>query len=124
MLFVFQVLFVESEIFYSVLQKLEAEFRRRNGRSSTVDSKFMEQQDRSAEEKSNPNDSSLSNSSTVAADEAENRSCTAGAMQLGEGQSNITAASQTQEENFVDSELIEKLLQEDSDRVRIASSRS
>lgn len=110
---------MDSVIFYSALQRLEMEFRRRNGRASTVDSSLLELQSESREPSTVDRDLSSRSSSGATEEDADWKDKSAATEDSGGRQLAAAApATPTQEKTLVDSELIEKLLQEDTDRVR------
>lgn len=103
-------------MFYGILQNLEAEFRRRNGRATTVDSWVMEFQS----EATASTDLSDSHSSDVATFNDQNRRIKPVLVEEPDDDqlASTALAIPPQKKRPVDSELIEKLLQEETDRVR------
>ncbi|KAL8272870.1 hypothetical protein Esti_003179 [Eimeria stiedai] len=111
------ILSIESEVFYNILQKLETEFRRRSGRSSTVEAGYLQKQNIGtggpSEEELGPRDSSVT---TEERSEDEKLSVTSEMSQPGE--IDMPVAATPRKETLVDSELIERLLQEEATRMR------
>ncbi|KAL8453899.1 hypothetical protein Emed_000610 [Eimeria media] len=111
------ILSIESEVFYNILQKLEMEFRRRSGRSSTVEGGYLESQaistESASEDESGQADSSVT---TEERPEDEELSVTSETSHTQELSTPVPTTPHT--ENLVDSELIERLLEEETTRMR------
>ncbi|CDJ50796.1 CAMP-dependent protein kinase regulatory subunit, putative [Eimeria brunetti] len=112
------VLSIENDIFYSVLRKLETEFRRRSGRSSTVDSSIVSLHSRAKIGDVNGGDQDTRNSLGIAEVVSQNSNIFLSEDSEGINAVSLGLAIPEQEQTLVDQELIERLLQEDTERMR------
>ncbi|CDI73672.1 CAMP-dependent protein kinase regulatory subunit, putative [Eimeria praecox] len=112
------VLSIESDIFYSVLRKLEMEFRRRSGRSSTVDSIIVSLHNQAKEGEANEGDRDSKNSSGSTEEASEDATAFQSEGPEGTQATSTALAIPEQEKTLVDQELIDRLLQEDTERMR------
>ncbi|CDJ66729.1 CAMP-dependent protein kinase regulatory subunit, putative [Eimeria necatrix] len=121
------VLSIDSDVFYSVLRKLEMEFRRRSGRSATVDCSIMNLHSRAGHVNAledDPNSRSpsealeedLGGDKPSLGESLESSQITSTALAIPTQEE--TLAIPTQEKTLVDHDLIERLLQEDTERTR------
>ncbi|KAL8429108.1 hypothetical protein Efla_003161 [Eimeria flavescens] len=111
------ILSIESEVFYSVLQKLETEFRRRSGRTATVEGGYTEPQGLSPDV-SYTDDSPLPDSSPSTEDRQEEEIISNSSETPDVKEDSNSSAAAAHEETLVDSELIERLLEEETTRMR------
>lgn len=111
-----QVLSIESGIFYSVLRKLEMEFRRRSGRSSTVDNSIVSLHSQAKEGEESGDGGTWNCSGTTEEVEEGNKAAVPKETESNQ-ETSTTLAIPEQEKTLVDQELIERLLQEDTERV-------
>ncbi|KAL8432543.1 hypothetical protein ACSSS7_004540 [Eimeria intestinalis] len=109
------ILSIESAVFYNILQKLETEFRRRSGRSSTVEGGYLESQNISTEGASE-DESGLPDSSVTTEEKSEDGGLSKTSEASQPRELNTPVAATPREETLVDSELIERLLQEEATR--------
>ncbi|OEH80348.1 CAMP-dependent protein kinase regulatory [Cyclospora cayetanensis] len=110
------VLWMGSNIFYGVLRTLETEFRRRNGRATTLESGVMELQSQPSAG-TTAGDELASMQSGALADEDIRNVPLVGAQQESQEPESLATAIPAQEKTLVDAELIEKLLQEETERM-------
>ncbi|CDJ36672.1 CAMP-dependent protein kinase regulatory subunit, putative [Eimeria mitis] len=112
------VLSIESDIFYSVLRKLEMEFRRRTGRSSTVDSIIVSMHSRAKIGVVSEGDRDTEDYASIPAEASGAATAFLSDYPEGNPATSTTLAIPEQEKTLVDQELIERLLQEDTERMR------